>query len=222
MAEIYLVRHGQASFTSDNYDQLSDMGREQSIRLGQYFAERNIEFDHIFTGTQHRHKQTADGILAAKTIHYDILPGLDEYDFSALYRAYMARHPDEDDISRHGDRRIFYQRLKIALMLWSGDKLSDDLPESWSDFSHRVANALRHIQEFSEGRCLVVSSGGPISMAIGHILDLAAYEVIDLNLQIKNSGFSHLHSGSSRLHLSSFNNIPHLDQPELLHMITYS
>ena len=60
MAEIYLVRHGQASFNSDNYDRLSDLGRQQSELLGHYFADRNISFDQIFTGTQLRHSQTAD------------------------------------------------------------------------------------------------------------------------------------------------------------------
>ncbi|VAV98863.1 hypothetical protein MNBD_ALPHA02-2245, partial [hydrothermal vent metagenome] len=42
MAEIYLIRHGQASFHSDNYDKLSDLGRLQSRYLGQYFTERAI------------------------------------------------------------------------------------------------------------------------------------------------------------------------------------
>ncbi|PCI45804.1 MAG: histidine phosphatase family protein, partial [Alphaproteobacteria bacterium] len=40
MAEIYLVRHGQASFNTDDYDRLSDRGRQQSEYLGQYFTER--------------------------------------------------------------------------------------------------------------------------------------------------------------------------------------
>ncbi|MCH1491392.1 MAG: histidine phosphatase family protein, partial [Luminiphilus sp.] len=30
MASIYLIRHGQASFGSDNYDQLSPVGQRQA------------------------------------------------------------------------------------------------------------------------------------------------------------------------------------------------
>ncbi|MFP3608465.1 histidine phosphatase family protein, partial [Paraburkholderia sp. SIMBA_053] len=38
MAELYLVRHGQASLGADDYDQLSDAGEQQGIWLGEYFA----------------------------------------------------------------------------------------------------------------------------------------------------------------------------------------
>ena len=34
MAEILVVRHGQASFGADNYDELSEKGRNQGRLLG--------------------------------------------------------------------------------------------------------------------------------------------------------------------------------------------
>jgi len=222
MTEIYLVRHGQASFKSKDYDRLSDLGRRQSAYLGAYFSERDIVFDHIFTGSQLRHSQTADGILKATNASYNVHPGLNEYDFSALYKAYMAQHPGEADADKKGNRRIFYQRLKHALQLWSEGLLMGDLPESWPDFKARVAHALSHIRDNSGGKCLVVSSGGTIAMVIGHILDLGPQKIIDLNLQIKNASFSHIYSGRDRLHLSSFNNIPHLDRQNRPDMITFS
>lgn len=222
MAEIYLVRHGQASFGAENYDQLSDLGRLQSEYLGQYFTDRNINFDHIIIGTQLRHKQTAMGILGNVSAPYDAHSGLNEYDFSGLYKAYMAQHPGEAEAAKDGNRRIFYQRLKLALTLWSQDRLDEPLPESWADFKSRVADALAHIQNNTQGTSLVVSSGGPISMAIGHILDLAPQKIIDLNLQIKNTSFSHIYLGQDRMHLSDFNTIPHLDQQGRRDDITYS
>ncbi len=222
MAEIYLVRHGQASFNTDNYDRLSDLGHMQSEYLGTYFAERHISFDHIFTGSQLRHRQTADGILRRKSTDYNVHPGLNEYDFSSLYKAYMDQYPEEAEASREGDRRIFYQRLKLSLKLWSQDKLTSNLPESWSEFAVRVNDALSHIRENFDGRMLVVSSGGAISMAMGHILDLAPEKIIDLNLQIKNASFAHIYLGRDKMQLSSFNNIPHLDQHDRLDAITFS
>ncbi|MCK5425185.1 MAG: histidine phosphatase family protein [Emcibacter sp.] len=222
MAEIYLVRHGQASFNSKNYDRLSDLGKQQSEYLGQYFTERDIAFDHIFTGTQLRHKQTADGIIGKKTNSYSVLSGLNEYNFSALYKAYMRQHPEEEEASRGGNRRIFYQRLKLALKLWAQDKLTGDLPESWAEFKSRVGDALAHIRETSDGKCLVVSSGGSISMAIGLILDLEPQKIIELNLQIKNASFCHIYLGRGTMKLSSFNNIPHLDQQGRFDAITFS
>ena len=51
MGTLYLVRHGQASFGADDYDQLSELGHRQSVRLGEYFAERDIRFDGLIAGT---------------------------------------------------------------------------------------------------------------------------------------------------------------------------
>jgi broad specificity phosphatase PhoE len=51
MGHLYLVRHGQASFGADNYDQLSELGGWQSERLGQYFASKGRAFDTVITGS---------------------------------------------------------------------------------------------------------------------------------------------------------------------------
>ena len=58
MAQFYLVRHGQASFGSDNYDQLSPLGHQQARWLGEYFAERDMQFDGLITGDLVRHQET--------------------------------------------------------------------------------------------------------------------------------------------------------------------
>jgi broad specificity phosphatase PhoE len=64
MSEVYFVRHGQASFGSDNYDQLSEKGHLQARLLGEYFASQQMQFDHILTGDMVRHRETAEGICA--------------------------------------------------------------------------------------------------------------------------------------------------------------
>ena len=55
MSNLFVVRHGQASFFAENYDQLSPIGETQSRRLGQYWAERNVTFDAVFCGPCQRH-----------------------------------------------------------------------------------------------------------------------------------------------------------------------
>lgn len=90
MAELYLVRHGQASFGAENYDELSSSGRIQSRWLGEYFAQANVQFDRVVMGTMQRHRQTADGILAAmggQQVEIVQDAGLNEYDFAALFAA---------------------------------------------------------------------------------------------------------------------------------------
>ena len=49
MSRLYLIRHGQASFLSDNYDQLSDMGKNQALELGDNFSSKDIIFDTVYS-----------------------------------------------------------------------------------------------------------------------------------------------------------------------------
>jgi broad specificity phosphatase PhoE len=59
MGQLLLVRHGQASFGADDYDQLSDLGQKQSIRLGEYWQQMTAEqagsealkFEAVFMGS---------------------------------------------------------------------------------------------------------------------------------------------------------------------------
>ena len=39
MAELMVVRHAQASFGTDNYDKLSELGHRQSAVLGAYLKD---------------------------------------------------------------------------------------------------------------------------------------------------------------------------------------
>ena len=62
MGTLYLVRHGQASFGAADYDNLSELGHRQAVRLGEYWRERGMRFDAVITGTLKRHRQTWEGI----------------------------------------------------------------------------------------------------------------------------------------------------------------
>ena len=62
MGTLYLVRHGQASFGAEDYDQLSALGRQQAVRLGEHWRARGLGFDAVITGTLRRHTQTLEGI----------------------------------------------------------------------------------------------------------------------------------------------------------------
>lgn len=63
MSVLYLVRHGQASFGSDDYDRLSDLGREQGRIAGRFLAAQGVEPVSIIHGEMLRQRQTAEGIL---------------------------------------------------------------------------------------------------------------------------------------------------------------
>jgi broad specificity phosphatase PhoE len=222
MAQFYLVRHGQASFGTFDYDRLSTLGEQQALWLGQYFLERDIRFDKVIIGTQLRHRQTAVAICrgSGQQIDFNEHAGLNEYDFDALFAAVGPGH-DELERLAGGDKNDFYKALKQVLQLWADDQLTSAQPESWLDFADRVAAAAHFIQASDAKRVLVVSSGGPIAMMARQVLQAPAQSAIELNLQIRNSSFSHYYFNKESLQLASFNNIPHLDQPGRLDSISY-
>ena len=75
MGSLYLVRHGQASFGADNYDLLSPLGRQQSVRLGEYFKYKGLHFDAAFTGTLNRQIQTLEGICEGMGVQFESTVG---------------------------------------------------------------------------------------------------------------------------------------------------
>ncbi|BDC42518.1 phosphoglycerate mutase [Paraburkholderia terrae] len=223
MAELYLVRHGQASLGADDYDQLSDVGEQQGIWLGEYFAQRDIAFDRVMTGTLRRHAQTLDAIrrgLGVQRIDCEIHPGLDEYDFHALFRALGDEHSALAERATRSPRD-FFKALREVLQLWTEGALDGRAPETWVAFQQRVAEARAAIQQGSGQRVLVVSSGGVIAALTQQVLQALAATAIALNMQIRNSSVSHYFFNRDTLHLSSFNGIGHLDDPQRRAFQTY-
>ncbi|BCZ81597.1 phosphoglycerate mutase [Paraburkholderia terrae] len=223
MAELYLVRHGQASLGADDYDQLSDVGEQQGIWLGEYFAQRDIAFDRVMTGTLRRHAQTLDAIrrgLGVQRIDCEIHPGLDEYDFHALFRALGDEHSALAERATRSPRD-FFKALREVLQLWTDGALDGRAPETWVAFQQRVAEARAAIQQGSSQRVLVVSSGGVIAALTQQVLRAPAATAIALNMQIRNSSVSHYFFNRDTLHLSSFNGIGHLDDPQRRAFQTY-
>ncbi|MFD2753221.1 histidine phosphatase family protein [Comamonas terrae] len=216
MGTLYLVRHGQASFGADDYDQLSARGREQSVRLGEYWRERGLTFDTVFTGTLKRHRQTLEGIvqgLGGLDTPVQAVPGLNEYDSDALLKAI---HPmplpkaDTPELFRH-----HFRLLCDALAQWMGGTISPQGMPDWDTFSggvHQVLEQVRH--QHSGGNVLIVSSGGPISTAVGQVLGTSPEVTIALNMRLRNSAVTEFSTSPKRLMLQTFNTLNHLDTAE--------
>lgn len=223
MLTISLVRHGQASFGAANYDQLSELGGQQSVMLGQYFAERENKFDRIIMGNMLRHRQTAEGIAKHNKglPEFEYHEGFNEYDFSSLQACFSRQYPDQLE-TIYEDRRHFYAILKRALKAWSQDRLEQP-QESWGEFHQRLQDGLNFARNQKADNVLVVSSAGAISGLVSQALGLDADGMIQLNLQIRNSAITELIGNQQRSQLSAFNQVPHLQLPgHQEQYITYS
>lgn len=222
MGQLYLVRHGQASLGATDYDQLSALGLKQSQRLGEHWRAQGLRFDAVITGTLKRHAQTYKGIQQG--LHHQppalLWPGLNEYDSEAVIRV---AHDGElvKPTTPEGYKQHFRQ-LRTGLMRWmQGDVTPQGMP-TFADFQDGVVSALTHVREHCEGNVLLVSSGGPISVAVAHVLGLDAANTIELNLRIRNSAVSEFQFNAKRHHLVSFNTLAHLETPAHQTWVTYA
>ena len=222
MGTVYLVRHGQASFGAADYDQLSELGTRQCHALGQYFAERGVVFEAVIRGTLKRHVQSLAALASGHGALPEALPwsGLNEYDSDALIHAIhpepLAR-PDTPEIYR-----AHFRLLRDAMAAWmSGATQPRGMP-SYPDWVAGITGALDHIRAQHTGNVLVVSSGGPISTAVGQVLGTSPQTTIELNLRIRNSAVTELAYTPKRHMLVTYNHVPHLDRPERADWVTYS
>ncbi|NMM02732.1 histidine phosphatase family protein [Paraburkholderia sp. RP-4-7] len=227
MAELYLVRHGQASFGAENYDELSPSGRTQSSWLGEYFAQAKLRFDRVVIGTMQRHRQTADAILAAmggSQVEIAQDAGLNEYDFQALFAALGEEGLPlglSAGLSATSSKKDFYKGLRHVLQLWADDRLPGPVPETWQQFQTRVQRARSEIQRAGGKRVLVVSSGGPIAVTAQQVLEAPAASAIALNMQVRNSSVCQYVFNDGAMSLVSFNSVPHLERAERHEFVTY-
>ena len=223
MGTLYLVRHGQASFGADDYDQLSDLGHKQSVRLGEYFAHKGIRFDGLIAGTLRRHKQTLEGILQGMKHEGEHLSwdGLNEYDAEAVIASvhpHKLEKPTSPEMYRH-----HFRLLRDGLAQWMAGVVSPKGMPTYDQFVAGVSGALDHVRANHYGKTvLIVTSGGPIATAVGHVLGTSPETTIDLNLRIRNTSITEFVFTPKRHNLVGFNALPHLDAPEYAQWVTYS
>jgi len=221
MSELFLIRHGQASYGSDEYDRLSALGRKQAQWLGAYFRARAITPDHIITGTQSRHRETLEAMIA----RWGIRPAIElderwnEIDFQELVEGFSRQHPEIGHYSAD-QPKSFFKVMRRALLAWSEDEIEGALREDWSQLQARVSGALRDIQSRC-GKVLVISSSGAIATALMHIMRFPAQTHADLYVQARNTGFSECFFNAEVMRVTAINQTPHLDMPERQDSLTF-
>jgi len=222
MGILYLVRHGQASFGADDYDQLSELGHRQCVRLGEYLRGKGRRFEAVLTGTLKRHAQSLAGIAEGMqwTPEPLVWPGLDEYDSHAVIATVhpgpLAKPETPEMYRRH------FRLLRDGLSQWIDGKVAPKGMPKYAEFVAGVSGALDHVRERHAGDVLIVSSGGPISTAVGQVLGTSAQTTIELNLRIRNSSLTEFAFTPKRHMLVTYNTLPHLDHPDYESWVTYA
>jgi len=234
MGRLLLVRHGQASFLTDDYDQLSQLGEEQSRRLGAYWADRGWFFDRVYVGALRRHRQTHDAVASvyrARGLRWAgpaELPELNEYPaeqvFARLLPGMVERDPalgplvallaERGEAAAQAFRQLFFPAMRGWVR---GEWPVPDL-EPWAAFRARVqAGVQKMIAGLRPGQTAVAfTSGGPIAAATGWVTGRGDEETLELSWKVRNAAFAEFILSAPVPSLGAFNAVPHLTDPEVL------
>ena len=233
MSHLTVVRHGQASFFADDYDQLSPLGEHQAFLLGELWGKQQRVIDEVYSGPRMRQQKSAEKAGDAyrkaglKWPEVTVLDELDEYDLDGLTNRFTPRLAKSDSefaglVDRYrkseGEQnqlRNFQRMFETMLRHWQLQQSDSDDFESWPAFRERVAGVIRHIQMQSgrSRRVVLFTSGGFIGTAVQQSLGSAEGMALELNWRIRNSSQTEFVFTADRFTLESFNTIPHLPDP---------
>lgn len=233
MSNLYLVRHGQASFGSRDYDQLSPLGVTQSELLGRWLTASGLRPDRVMIGTMRRHRQTAEACIGAwlkdelseLTLIED--DAFNEFDHKEVM---LRTHPEfaepgylEQFLAEQVDgRRAFQKVFAESVARWVEGKNDGDYTETWPGFRSRCFTGLvRAAEAAPHGNIWVFTSGGPIAAITQHILGIPDSKVLDLNWSVLNASVSQYAHRKGKTRLTQFNSIAHLNFPGRADLLSY-
>ena len=181
MASLYLIRHGQASFGSANYDQLSALGQRQADESGRFFAEIELHFGQAVSGDLSRQQETGQRVLASQPepAALRIDPRLNEVDNEGQIAALLPILCEQDEAfakrvkAGRSDSKQYQRVIQAVFNAWvSPDCPTLDGTASWPDYLAGVRGALEQAMEQAESGSdtAIFTSGGTIATAVSWIL----------------------------------------------------
>ncbi|MFC0710539.1 histidine phosphatase family protein [Azorhizophilus paspali] len=236
MGSIYLIRHGQASFGTQDYDVLSPLGRRQAEMLGAHLGRQGVGFDRCISGSLRRQQHTASATLeqlrlaGMKIPAIETDPAFDEINIDAVIRAHLPDlfpiHQDmQQALQQAATQPNNFQRLfGQVIEQWISGRHKKETLESWDGFRTRVQDGLYRLlaDAAPQARIAVFTSGGPIIALLHHlVVGLSAPKAFELAWQIANTSFSQLRFDGNEVTLASFNSRAHLETMQAPELITY-
>ncbi len=218
LAELLVIRHGQASFGADDYDKLSELGHRQSKAVGDALRAADWLPDRTITGTLTRQIETLSSMGFSQGAEQHA--GFNEYDFHDLLDArFNGAVPDQVS----SERKAHFRTLRETVLEWQVGGLPT-ASESWSAFTGRVAAAIKFACDTDAKRVLVVSSGGAIGQMTAAALGAPAAQMMELNLQIKNTSMTRFifSKRTAAFFLHEFNATPYMMTKQTAELMTYS
>ncbi len=215
MAAIYLIRHGQASFGSDDYDRLSPLGIRQAQVVGEYLRDHGVVFDAVYSGDLLRQRETARLALASqpREVPHHIDPRFNEIQndeqLKYLVPEVVKTNPAIQDLMDRGlsSSKDYQKVIDAVFNYWVSAECDEPRIQSWSDYSSGVKQGLRELMAAQGGgKTLgIFTSGGTIATIVSHTLGLSGEHAYKFYEPVFNCSISQLFYSRDRVSLSYFN-----------------
>lgn len=216
---LFLIRHGQASLGTSDYDRLSDLGQRQARLLGERIVSDQAGPWQAWSGSLKRHRQTLAGLAPGRDGRVE--DSLNEYTVDALIRAAVEQAgalslqvPDEEAFADpKAYLSTFLAWFPEVLSHWQQASLQCNQNGLWADFQQRVLLPVPEWrQSLSRGQsAVVVTSAGVISTIVADLTgeDLAWQR--ELNIALYNASVTELTlDDDQRWRLEQLNCVAHL------------
>jgi broad specificity phosphatase PhoE len=232
---LYLVRHGQAG-TRIDYDALSELGVDQSRRLGKHLQHQKLELKRMVSGGMKRQLETARivetmfraGGLEPPALEID--PAWNEFDLDAVYREVAPQLAADDPEFRehmaqmelvledpaHPVHRKWTPGDIAVIRAWMDGRYKVESTEKWVTFQGRIGGAFeRLIAQAGRGNVMIFTSATPVGIAMSRVLGLPPRDAMRLAGALLNSAVSTVRHRPGDLSLFNFNTVSHLPDPRL-------
>jgi broad specificity phosphatase PhoE len=218
MGVLLLLRHGQGSLGSSNYDQLSPLGHRQARVAGERLSRADLSIDRVLCGKLERQRDTALEAMGGLGIDVATLQTderLDEYDSVGL----LIAEPGAAEAAKTPEAaRQFQSTLDEAIARWAASNEPPPGGESHDGFVGRCLAALEEMVTLP-GATLAVTSGGPIAVMTVHLLGLPTSRWPEFARIVVNASLTKVTVGRSGTILLTFNDHAHFEADRSL--ITY-
>jgi broad specificity phosphatase PhoE len=232
---VYFIRHGQGGSRQD-YDCLSDVGREQSKLLGAWLARSSVRFEAAWSGRLNRQRETAEQARDACLRDGVSFPLIqvhtcwDEFDLDAVYRGIgpqIARHDNEFRRQVNDLEEQAMDASSSVHRTWA--KCDTTLVRAWIDgcyefagesFEAFVSRVRGGVEVFDIGgpnrNVAVFTSATPTAVWAGMALELDGRKIMQLAGVTYNTSMTVIRVDRERVRLFQFNTVPHIEIAELL------
>jgi broad specificity phosphatase PhoE len=217
MKHLTMIRHGQANSGAKDelgYDKLTTMGHQQAKWFGEHLLQTGVKFDKIYSGTQRRQIETAQGVNQFDLPHIKDVR-LNELDYFGLAQNLKNRH----EIPFPATQEEFSEQIKTILQYWKLGKIETPI-ETFETFHGRIVEVVKELVGIDE-KILVVSSTGVIASLFGELLHVELEHRVKLFLAVAHTSVHRFEMLSGILTPTLFGATPHLDSPKREHARTF-